>query len=37
MTAADIAEFAAKIFAMWALGFSVGWSVTNFRDATSKI
>lgn len=37
MTAIDIAEFAAKVFAAWAVGFSIGWTVTIFRDAASKI
>lgn len=37
MTALDIAEFCGKVAALWAIGFSIGWSVTIFRDAVSKI
>lgn len=37
MSAVDVAVFAGQMFATWAIGFSVGWSVTTFRDAVSKI
>lgn len=37
MSVADIVEVVAKVAAMWALGFSIGWSVTIFKDAMNKV
>lgn len=37
MTSSDILDLAVKLFAAWTVGFSVGWSITNFRDALSRI
>lgn len=37
MSVADIVDLCGKVAAMWAVGFSVGWSVTIFRDAMNKV
>jgi len=37
MSLADIVELCAKVAAMWAVGFAVGWSVTIFKDAINKV
>lgn len=37
MSVVDVVEVVAKVAAMWALGFSIGWSVTIFKDAMNKV
>lgn len=37
MSAAEIVDIAGKLFAMWALGFGVGWTVSIYRQAATHI
>lgn len=37
MSASDIAIFAGQIASLWAVGFAVGYTVTVFKDAASRI
>jgi len=37
MTAVEVAIFAGQVFACWALGFSIGWSVTILKQAASQV